>query len=76
MSIKAELIPVVQPHKPKFPYLRRLKENKNLVVLFNGPKWGVALSGVPPERIGRQEVWATYDESCWEPTSIKLISQD
>jgi hypothetical protein len=61
---------------PKFPLLRRYNDNAELVVLFTEEEFGVALSGVGHDRIGKREKWIACSNPIWIPTSINLYSDD
>lgn len=47
-----------------------------LVVLFTSIGRGIALSGKPPELIGRNEEWIDCDSAKWAPCTITLNSED
>lgn len=63
-----------------FPALRQHQDQTDcgdgpLVVLFTKKDRGIALSGVGPERIGREESWSDYDSTWWLKCSITLTSE-
>ena len=85
MSIKTKIKkpPLANtPTKLKYPLLRQLSEAIRrdsadpLVVLFTSRDRGIALAGVPDDRIGVEEDWAYSTESQWVPTKIVLTSKE
>ena len=85
MSIKTKIKvvpPSTQEAKQKYPLLRQLSEAVRspplapLVVLFTSEGRGIALSGVPDDRIGVEEDWAYPANPNWIPTKIVLTSKE
>lgn len=67
----------------EFPTLRRwigeisVAQNARgtLVVLFTSSNRGVALSGVPANRIGCEARWSDHNGPEWAPASITITSE-
>lgn len=83
MSILVEVNKTIPTPTPdQFPALRQwVREHTAdgavhgpLIVLFLDQTTGIALSGVPVERIGKQENWVNYRNPCWAPVSITISS--
>lgn len=80
MAIKATHKFPNEPVVGLFPLLRILKTDMGLsgtygplVVLFTSENRGIPLSGVDPDRIGKEESWIPcMTDGVWLPTTITL----
>ena len=68
-------IKIKQREATRYPILRSYGLHRDnpyglLVVVFTSEEEGFAISGVPPERIGKTEKWAGHTGPCWNPAYI------